>query len=182
MDGSRVYDVVMIAPIKILQDIQIHISMYFLRPDDGPRRKMGRESLTLWNKGYSLRTKKTELYGRYYSLLKVLASGYLKRSQRNHLRCLWNIGSCGGFKCDDKSTDRSIVAVQLLSCSYSNKGRWKDFTRHDYLALVKNLTPSPSDMAIICARLVLPRIEIALRSNGTGIFVKADSNGGSVIS
>lgn len=56
------------------------------------------------------------------------------------------------------------------------------FTRHDYLALARNLTPSPSAIAITCARLVFPRIAIALRSNDTGIFVKADSNGGSVIS
>ena len=61
-----------------------------------------------------------------------------------------------------------------------NKLRDNLTTIHFYFA--RNRTPSPSVIAIIWERFVFPRMAIALRSNGTGMFVKAVSTGGSVIS
>ena len=51
-----------------------------------------------------------------------------------------------------------------------------------HLDLAKNLTPSPSGIAIIWERPVFPSIAIALRKSGIGMFVSGDSSGGSVIS
>ena len=70
-----------------------------------------------------------------------------------------------------------FIIIGRINTALTNKGE-----PADYLDLDRNLTPSPSAIAIICDRPVLPRMEIAFRSREMGMPVSSDSSGGSVIS
>lgn len=57
-----------------------------------------------------------------------------------------------------------------------------DHRIYSHLERARNRTPSPSVIAIVWERPVLPSKLIALRSSGIGMPVSNDSTGGSVIS
>ena len=74
-----------------------------------------------------------------------------------------------------------VEFIRLTSTFQTNK-IYKIVSVHYHLDLAKNLTPSPSGIAIIWERPVFPSIAMALRRSEMGMFVNGDSSGGSVIS